>query len=66
MRSETSSGSGDDELKRKEKGKWKEKVEEKVGGKVIHTGAVWIRWSEEAKMRFPDMLLQFLMPVCQH
>lgn len=50
----------------KEKGKGKEKLEDKVGRKVIRTGAVWIRWSEEAEMRFPGMLLQFLMPVCQH
>lgn len=48
----------------KEKGK--EKLEEKVGKKVIHTGAVWMPWSEEAEMRFRSMLLQFLMPVCQH
>lgn len=44
----------------KEKRKWKGKLEEKVEREVIHTGAVWIHWSEEAEMRFPGMLLQFL------
>lgn len=29
------------------------------GGGGIHAGAVWMRWSEEADMRHPGMLLPF-------
>lgn len=58
MRSETSIGSREDESERK-KGNWKEKLQGKVGRKVIHTGAVWMPRSEEAETRFRSMFLQF-------
>lgn len=65
MRSETSSGSGEDEFERKGK------VERETGGESgkksdSHTCCMDTLRSEEAEMRFPGMLLQFLMPVCQH